>query len=35
MKSVNIKDLQPGMELARTVMNDDLVVILSENTMLT
>lgn len=35
MKSVSVDDLQPGMELARTIINDDMVVILSENTLLT
>lgn len=35
MKSLAVDQLQPGMELARTVLNDDMVVILSENTLLT
>ena len=35
MKSLSLDELEPGMELARTILNDDMVVILSENTMLT
>lgn len=35
MKAISVDKLQPGMELARTVVNDDMVVILSENTLLT
>lgn len=35
MKSVSVDDLKPGLILARTVINDDMVVILSENTLLT
>lgn len=35
MKSVNVDELKPGDVLARTVINDDMVVILSENTLLT
>lgn len=35
MKSVSIDELNPGDVLARTVINDDMVVILSENTLLT
>ncbi len=35
MKAISVSKLQPGMELARTVVNDEMVVILSENTLLT
>lgn len=35
MKALSIDKLQPGMQLARTVVNDDMVVILAENTLLT
>ena len=35
MKAVSIEDLRPGMTLARTVVNDSMVVVLSENTVLT
>lgn len=35
MKAVDIEDLQPGMTLARTIVNDDMVVVLSANTLLT
>lgn len=35
MRAVSIEDLKPGMILARTIVNDEMVVILSENTMLT
>ena len=35
MKSVSVDMLKPGLILARTVINDDMVVILSENTLLT
>ena len=35
MKALTVGQLQAGMELARTVVNDDMVVILSENTLLT
>lgn len=35
MKSVSVEELKPGMILARTVINDEMVVILSENTLLT
>lgn len=35
MKPMNTEDLRPGMVLARTVINEDMVVILSENTLLT
>lgn len=35
MKALSVDKLQPGMQLARTVVNDDMVVILSENTLLT
>ncbi len=35
MKELTIEELEPGMELARTILNDDMVVVLSENTLLT
>lgn len=35
MKTVAIKNLRPGMILARTILNEDMIVILSEGTMLT
>ena len=35
MKLMNVSQLKTGMQLARTVLNDDMVVILAENTMLT
>ncbi|MCI7613582.1 MAG: HD domain-containing protein [Selenomonadaceae bacterium] len=35
MKALTVSQLKAGMELARTVVNDDMVVILSENTLLT
>ena len=35
MRAVSVEDLKPGMILARTLVNDDMVVILSENTLLT
>lgn len=35
MKAISVNELQPGMQLARTVVNDEMVVILAENTMLT
>ena len=35
MKAITIDELQPGMTLARTIVNDDMVVVLSENTLLT
>lgn len=35
MKALAISQLQPGMELARTIVNNDMVVVLSENTLLT
>lgn len=35
MRSISVTDLQPGMILARTIVNDDLIVVLSENTELT
>ena len=35
MKSLSVDELEPGMELARTILNEDMVVILSEDTMLT
>ena len=35
MKAISVDKLEPGMELARTVVNDDMGGILSENTLLT
>lgn len=35
MRSISVTDLKPGMILARTIVNDDLIVVLSENTELT
>jgi len=35
VKSLSVDELEPGMELARTILNEDMVVILSEDTMLT
>ena len=35
MRSISVDDLQPGMTLARTIINNDMVVILSEGTLLT
>ena len=35
MRSVSVTDLKPGMILARTIVNDDLIVVLAENTELT
>lgn len=35
MKSLTIEELKPGMVLARTIMTPEMVVILSENTLLT
>ena len=35
VKAVSVDELQPGMVLARTVTNDDFVIVLSENTLLT
>ena len=34
MKAVSVEDLKPGMVLARSLVNDDLVVVLSEGTVL-
>lgn len=34
VKAVSVEDLQPGMVLARTLTNDDMVVVLSEGTVL-
>ena len=34
MRAVSVEDLKPGMTLARTILNDDMVVVLSENTLL-
>lgn len=35
MKKVSINALQPGMKLARTIINDNMIVVLAENTLLT
>lgn len=35
LKAVSIEDLHPGMTLARTIVNDNMIVVLSENTVLT
>lgn len=35
MRAVSVEDLKPGMVLARTLVNDDMIVILSEGTLLT
>ena len=35
MRAVSLEDLKPGMILARTIVNPDMVVILSEDTLLT
>lgn len=34
LRAISVEDLKPGMELARTVVNPDMVVILSEGTVL-
>ena len=33
MRAVSVEDLKPGMTLARTIINDDMIVVLSENTL--
>lgn len=35
MKKVTINELQPGMKLARTIINENMIVVLAENTQLT
>lgn len=35
LRSVTVEKLQPGMILARTIINDDMLVVLSEGTLLT
>lgn len=35
MRAISVEDLKPGMIIARTIVNSDMVVILSENTLLT
>lgn len=35
MKAISVEELQPGMTLARTIVNDDMVVVLSADTLLT
>ncbi len=35
MRAVSVEDLKPGMLLARTIVNSDMVVVLSEDTLLT
>ena len=34
MKKISINELQPGMTLARTIINENLIVVLAENTLL-
>ena len=34
MKQININEVQPGMTLARTIINDNMIVVLAENTLL-
>ena len=35
MRAVSVEDLKPGMILARTIVNPDMVVVLSEDTLVT
>ncbi len=35
MRAISVEDLKPGMILARTIINEELIVVLSENTLLT
>ena len=35
VRSVSLEELSPGMILARSIINDDMVVVLSEGTLLT
>ncbi len=35
MRSLSVEDLKPGMILARSIINDDMIVVLSEGTLLT
>ena len=35
LRAVSVDDLKPGMILARTIVNPDMVVVLSEDTLLT
>lgn len=35
MRAVSVEDLKPGMILARTIVNPDMIVVLSEDTLLT
>ncbi len=35
LRAISIEDLKPGMTLARTIVNDEMIVVLSENTLLT
>ena len=35
MRAISVEDLKPGMVLARSLVNDDMVVVISEDTMLT
>ena len=35
LRAVSVEDLKPGMILARTIVNPDMVVVLSEDTLLT
>ena len=34
MRRININEVQPGMTLARTIINDNMIVVLAENTLL-
>lgn len=34
MRKINIAEVQPGMTLARTIINDSMIVVLAENTLL-
>jgi len=34
MRQININEVQPGMTLARTIINDNMIVVLAENTLL-
>jgi putative nucleotidyltransferase with HDIG domain len=35
LRAISVEDLKPGMILARTIINDEQIVVLSENTLLT
>ncbi|WP_110956101.1 HD-GYP domain-containing protein [Anaerosinus massiliensis] len=34
MRNINISEIRPGMTLARTIINDNMIVVLAENTLL-